>query len=57
MNDESFFKFDRPKVPNRRVHVADLPAERIPMSLKDKVHLAIIGLVYLAGCTMSYYWG
>lgn len=57
MNDESYFKFDRPKVPNRRVHVADLPAERIPMSIKDKVHLAIIGLIYLAGCTMSYYWG
>lgn len=53
MKDESFFKFDRP---NRRVHVADLPAERIQMSLKDKLHLAIIGLIYLVGCTMSYYW-
>ena len=39
------------------IHDADLRANDIPMTLKDKLYLAGIALCYIASCTMAYYWG
>lgn len=57
MNDKSYFKFERGTRAPDGIHDADLRANDIPVSVRDILYVTIIGLLYLAVGTMSYYWG
>lgn len=57
MKDQTNVKFERRVHAPDGIHDADLRANEIPMTLKDKLYLAGIALCYIASCTMAYYWG
>lgn len=57
MTGEQHIKFQRSIHAPDGIHDADLRANQIPMTLKDKLYLAGIALCYIASCTMAYYWG
>lgn len=57
MKQQKQVKFERRVHAPDGIHDADLRANEIPMTLKDKLYLAGIALCYIASCTMAYYWG
>ena len=50
-------KFERRVHAPDGIHDADLKANEIPMTAKDKLYLACIALCFLFESTLSYYWG
>lgn len=57
MKQQKQVKFERRVHAPDGIHDADLRANEIPMTTKDKLYLAGIALCYIASCTMAYYWG
>lgn len=57
MKDESYFKFERSTRAPDGIHGEEIEANEIPMGPADILYVAIIGLTYIAMCTLVYYLG
>ncbi|MBR6448395.1 MAG: hypothetical protein IKS96_07070 [Fibrobacter sp.] len=57
MKQQKQVKFERRVHAPDGIHDADLRANEIPMTTKDKLYLAGIVLCFLFESTLSYYWG